>query len=249
MQSKDLAERYRFLQHGDHACAFYRDDSDLLQMLGPFLLQGLRGNERCFAAQRDEFIPALVAYLEANDIDVTAARASGQLEIQPAESVYFPDGVFDRVNMCGNVRREIDKTIEAGFAGLRMAGDLVWLDDPRTVKEILDYEYLVNRVTEGFPIQCICQYPATSVGLALHDALMQHHNVRIRRLPDNTHYGFALCNGQRIAELVGDGASGKIDLTIRKIGAQEATVRRSEPNFKDALALARRSLLAPTGSD
>jgi hypothetical protein len=245
MQSKDLAERYGLLQHGHHACAFYRDDRDLLQILGPFLLQGLRSNERCFAAQRDEFIPALVDLLETNGIDVTAARVSGQLEIYPTDSVYVPDGVFDRVRMCGNVRREIDKTIEAGFAGLRMVGDLVWLDDPRTVKEIIDYEYLVNRVTEGFPIQCMCQYPATSVGIALHDALMRQHTVRIRRLPENSHYGFALCNGEHIAELTADGGSGKFDLTLQKLGEQEAIYRSSAATFNEAFALARRSLIAP----
>lgn len=245
MQSMDLADRYGLLQHGHHACAFYRDDDDLLQILGPFLLRGLRSNERCFAAQRDGFIPTLVDHLETNGIDVTAASASGQLEICPTDSVYLPDRVFDRVSMCGNVRREIDKTIEAGFAGLRMAGDLVWLDDPRTVKEIIDYEYLVNRVIEGFPIQCMCQYPVTSVGMALHDALMRQHNVRIRRLPENSHYGFALCNGEHIAELTADGGSGSFDLTLQKIGEQHAVYRGSAATFDEAFALARRSLIAP----
>src|SRR5262249_10718091 len=182
MQLQDLTERYHF-QSGDHSCVFYRDDRELLQMVGPYLLQGLRSNQRCFTAQRESFIPMLVDFLDRNDVDVTQAEKNGQLEIHPADSVYLPKGAFDRVDMCGNIRREIEKTVETGFKGLRMSGDLVWLDDPLTVKEILDYEYLVNHVTEGLPIICFCQYPAQKTSTALHDALMQQHNIRIRALP------------------------------------------------------------------
>lgn len=242
MQLQDLTERFHF-QSGDHSCVFYRDDDELLRIVGPYLLQGLRDNQRCFTAQHESIIPILIDFLERNDIDVTHAEKHGQLVIHPADSVYFPKGVFDRVDMCATVRREIEKTVEAGFKGLRTAGDLVWLDDPRIVKEILDYEYLVNHVTDGLPVVCMCQYPAQKTSSALHDALMQHHNIRIRQLPGDSRYGYSLCNGEHIVEIFGDGDSSGVNLTLQKLGEQETLSRGFERNFREALAAARRSLL------
>jgi hypothetical protein len=242
MLLQDLTERYHF-QPGDHTCVFYRDDDELLQIVGPYLLQGLRSNQRCFTAQRESFISILVDFLDRNNIDVIQAEKNGQLEIYPADTVYFSKGVFDRVDMCATLRREIEKTVEAGFKGLRTAGDLVWLDDPRTVKEIIDYEYLINHVIDGLPVTCMCQYPVPRMSSALHDALMQHHSIRIRQL-GNSHYGYSLCNGEHIVEISADGDSARLDLTLQKLGEPEAVPKGSALSFNDALASARRSLLS-----
>jgi hypothetical protein len=90
----------------------------------------------------------------------------------------------------------------------------------------------------------MCQYPVQRMSSALHDALMQHHNIRIRRLPNNSHYGYSLCDGEHIVEISADGDSASLDLTLQKLGEQEAISHGSALSFNEALASARRSLLS-----
>jgi hypothetical protein len=39
-------------QHGDHICVFYRTETALLEILTPYIAEGIRKGERCFACRR-----------------------------------------------------------------------------------------------------------------------------------------------------------------------------------------------------
>ena len=88
-----LADLYRF-KFGDHSCVFYTDERELLDIVGPYILLGLQQGERCFTAQREEFIPSLRSYLEQNGVQVKHALDSGRLEIHTVEDVYLSPGGF-----------------------------------------------------------------------------------------------------------------------------------------------------------
>jgi hypothetical protein len=238
-----LADLYRY-KFGDHTCVFYTDDNELLDIVGPYILHGLQQGERCFLAQREEFIPALRAYLEQNGVQVVRALESGHLDMHSVENVYFTPGGFSPEEMCHLLKRQVARTAELGFKGLRTAGDLAWVKDVDTFNKLLDYECSIGELYAG-TVLSMCQYPLTMLSPKLLEAVVQHHNIRVRPLPDERdRYGFSVRNGEFIAELVCDRKvlDAPVYYTVQRLGSNTVLSIGSEPTFERALASARQSL-------
>src|SRR5690242_10095633 len=71
-------------RHGDHLCVFYRSEEALMEVLSPFIAEGLRKGERCFCVQRPEIFQRLEYDLRFIGVDVDSARKIGALEFHSA---------------------------------------------------------------------------------------------------------------------------------------------------------------------
>jgi hypothetical protein len=75
---------------GWHCCQFYRDFDDLLDIVAPYMADGLKNDEGCFWV-----LPEVVAHKAACDAiaryveNVEAYLASGQLELMSHSDWYF----------------------------------------------------------------------------------------------------------------------------------------------------------------
>jgi hypothetical protein len=92
--------------------------------------------------------------------------------------------------MLNNVRLFIEEAENLGYAGIRTAGEMSWLDEhPEAIDEATDYEYRVNGLsTPHDNFVGLCLYPAQSAFTSiLTGAARSHptyiHNSRVRPNP------------------------------------------------------------------
>ena len=112
--------------HGDHICVFYRTESALLEILTPYIAEGIRKNERCFCVQTNEVIRRLTLDLQFIGVNVEREMGRGALQFYTENEIYFENGAFDGNAMIRRLMQSIEDSVKAGFTGFRTAGELTW---------------------------------------------------------------------------------------------------------------------------
>jgi hypothetical protein len=157
------AEPLFHFKHGDHICVFYTDVPSILEILAPYIAEGLRNNERCFCAQRPDVLRALANELCRMGVDTERETTRGALELHTTSEVYLHNGRFEPARLMRLLERSIADAARAGYAGFRTAGDLAWsVEDRDECDRVVEYEKLVEASYPGKPVLGLCQYPVTS---------------------------------------------------------------------------------------
>lgn len=147
-------------KHGDHTCVFYSDLRGLLEVITPYIAEGLRNNERCFCAQKEEVLRALANDLRFLGVDIEHEVKRGALDLHPMKEVYSPNGQFEPPVLMELLERSIAESVRQGFEGFRSAGELSWAIEGRDdCDRLIAYEKLVQASFPGKPAVGICQYP------------------------------------------------------------------------------------------
>src|SRR5262249_15883461 len=120
----------RNVEPGWHFCRFYRDFDQLLKLVAPYVVEGLRNGEGSFSV-----LPASVTSQAACDVlakslgDVGSYLASGQLELSSHPTWYLnEDGQlksFEEITEA--LVRKQNQALARGFKFLRAAGDAGWV--------------------------------------------------------------------------------------------------------------------------
>ena len=105
------------LKHGNHICVFYRDETYLLDILAPYIADGLRNGERCFCAQKPDMVKRLHTALKHIGVDVQREIKRGALEIRTDNEVYLGGGNFDPEAMMQVLETSITDSVKQGFTG------------------------------------------------------------------------------------------------------------------------------------
>ncbi len=231
-----ITDLYQF-RAADHSCIFYRNDLELLDSVAPFLLQGIRLGERCFAAQQANFLPILRARLDEN-LDTKAAEETGSLTLLTVEETYFSGGFFSPDVMIAKLQEESRKAVSNGYSGFRTAGDLSWVKDKATFEQLLKYESMVDQAMRGIAFRGLCQYPFATYSSAVVDRIFLQHRLMLQELPeDGKKYGFSIRNDKVFAELVADrhDPNTRVYYTIQRIGSPDIVSMGSGDSFDCAL--------------
>lgn len=143
---------------GTHLCQFYENKEDLVDILVPYFVEGLKNNEFCMWVTSpplgveearealNKVLPNLNEYL-----------SKGQIEIISYEKWYLLDGKFDSNRVLqGWVQKEKD-AIQHGFDGLRLTGNTFWIERPLW-SSFVDYEEAVNAVIDEHKMLALCTY-------------------------------------------------------------------------------------------
>jgi hypothetical protein len=148
---------------GWHFCQFYRDFTQLLDLVAPYIAEGLVNNEGCLwvmpeAVSRKAARDALAALLP----DIDAYFASGQLEVLSHPTWYLDDsGRFKGFeDIAGALLGRQDRALARGFKFLRAAGDAGWVSGTEQSKEFIDYEMKVNAALGATQVAAVCTYRA-----------------------------------------------------------------------------------------
>lgn len=237
-------------QRGDHCCVFYQNDESLFATLVPYLLEGLRQNERCFCAQRPEWIGKLLYRLSKAGVNVPRALNRGALEIHPYAEVYGPAHEFRPEPMVEMLEKSIDSAIQQGFSGLRTAGDLFWARESAVSNEKLcEYEALVEEAFAGRPVVGLCQYPVAEFSGDTLEHILTHHNLGVREVsPRNTNLTFNL--GEYFLDVivpkthVNDG----LYFSVHARSDRSVLVTGTAANVEEAMALARTAIAAQSSN-
>jgi PAS domain S-box-containing protein len=170
---------------GTHLCQFYETKEDLIDILVPYLAEGLRNNEFCIwitsppleveEAKRAlrKAIPELDQYIQ-----------KGQIEILPYTKWYLLGGEFDADRVLQGWAEKEKVALSRGFDGLRLTGNTFWVE--RSLwKSFADYEAAVNAVITLHRIIALCTYSLKKcTGTDTVDVLRNHVGTLIRRERD-----------------------------------------------------------------
>ncbi|NLF89713.1 GAF domain-containing protein [Candidatus Bathyarchaeota archaeon] len=144
---------------GTHMCQFYQTKQDLLDVLVPYFVDGLKHNEFCVWVTSDflnteEAIAALKKALP--DFDSYLDR--GQIEVFPCTEWYLKEGKFELQRVLNGWVEKHDKAIALGFAGMRVTGNPFWISNKKDWADFTAYEAEINNVINNYKMLVLCTY-------------------------------------------------------------------------------------------
>lgn len=84
---------------------------------------------------------------------------SGQFEFLTKSESYLKDGYFDPDKMINLLKNAQDEALDAGFTGLRVAGEMTWFfSDMPGVEGLMEYESKLNEFLPDSKVVAVCQY-------------------------------------------------------------------------------------------
>ncbi len=170
------------LSSGSHLCHFYADARELSDAIIPYLQKELLNDEKCIwicSNPIDE--EAAVELLKSKVPGLSCLFSTKQMQIMNFDEFYLdPQGEFNIGSALSKWCREVELSMESGFAGLRVAKNMSWIRPTRT---ILDYEEQFSAFSTQTPMISLCSYPAKSVDMVekaqishIHDYLLAKRN-------------------------------------------------------------------------
>ena len=153
---------------GDHIAHFYRGASQMFNVLGPYVAEGIRRGDKCVVISSPEVADQLLEWLESKGVDPETARKNGQLFLHAGETSQDA-----RRALVDQVEKE---SLNAGYQFVRWAGDGSWaLAGKTSVHEMLCWEALYDKVSADWNILALCQFDLMQFsGDVVMDALRSH---------------------------------------------------------------------------
>lgn len=226
-------------RQGDHTCVFYWDHEGLLEILTPYIAQGLRQNERCFCAQKPETLKALCDELRFLGLDIEREQKRGTLELHTTNEVYFSNMRFEPEVMMELLERSIEDTVRRGFSGFRTAGELSWAVEGRNeCDRLVAYERMVQASYPTKPAVGICMYPIRSFDPAVLDRVVAAHTkVLDNGQPCSSHASMKIHWPEHHAEIVTQkhASAAPYHYVVRHHGRDEIVAWGQSPDFDRAL--------------
>lgn len=164
------------LPYGAHLCHFYAGRRELVEALVPYFEAGLRNGERCLWVTASP-LPAREARAELARVVASAVfpGACPALQVTDFEDWYTRAAGFDGREVLGHWLREEARALEAGYRGLRIAGNLSFLT-PAQWPAFMDYEQAVTQSFAGRRIVALCSYQRDQCcASGIDDARQRHH--------------------------------------------------------------------------
>ncbi len=161
---------------GTHMCMIYNSEEERQRIISKFIENGLSAGEKVgyFA---DMLKPDNVQeWLENMGVNIPKGEEAEQFNISVAETTYCPHGTFDPEEMLDTLRSYYKKAMDSGFTGARVSGEMSWaLRNIPGTDRLVEYEALINEISEKYPVTPICQYDVNRFdGATIFDILKVH---------------------------------------------------------------------------
>lgn len=167
-------------KHGDHICVFYRTETALLEILTPYVAEGLRKGERCFCVQTNEVMRRLTLDLQFIGVNVEREIERGALEFHTENEIYFANGSFDGEATIRRLMQSVEDSVKMGFTCFRSAGELTWAAANTThCKQVVGYEKMVEQCYPGKRAIGLCQYRMSAFDPRTLEALLETHRMHL----------------------------------------------------------------------
>ena len=147
---------------GDHVAYFFKRNDERLSFVIPYVINGLRNNERCVYVADENTVPEILSEFKQAGVDIDASSASGALSVVTKHDTYLRHGIFDPEKMIADLDGDVRYALQHGFSGLRITGEMSWaLDLPSALSRLCEYEKELYR---HWPAQLagLCQYDESS---------------------------------------------------------------------------------------
>jgi PAS domain S-box-containing protein len=167
---------------GTHGCIFYHTQNDLIEILVPYIQEGLNANEFCMwitstALEKGDAITALKASIP----EIDSYLQNGQIEVLDDREWYTPSGVFNAAAVLKGWKKKLKEARKRGFEGLRLTGNTLWLEADDW-GEFTQYEEKVNRTISDQRMLALCTYALDKCGAnEILDVISNHQFALIKR--------------------------------------------------------------------
>jgi signal transduction histidine kinase len=142
-----------------HLCALYEREEEQVAAAVAFFRIALARGEWCVYLGEDGGGTTLLGALRSEGIAADEALRAGKLALRSRAETYLEDGHFDPQRMAKWIADQIRAATGAGFAGLRLVGEMTWaLGLHAGVGRLAEYEAKLNDVVRGQPATLLCQY-------------------------------------------------------------------------------------------
>jgi AcrR family transcriptional regulator len=139
-----------------HVCLLLEDSDTGAALLTDFVLERLAAGDRVVYVGEERH--ALLARFQRR-ADVSAAVASGQLDLRTWDQSYLSSGRFSATRQLAYLRRALRDGPSLGFRSTRLIGDMAWAqDDVPGVDELVAYEREVDAIAARPRTSVVCAY-------------------------------------------------------------------------------------------
>ncbi len=143
---------------GKHFCQVYHTKKDLIEILVPYFIAGLKSNESCVWVTSEPLnVEAAKKALKGKLKNSDEFIKKGQLEIYDFRQWYPHSGKFDSEKVLSKWIEKEKQALKKGFDGLRISGNTFWLDK-KEWKDFSDYEASINHIINGHRMFAVCTY-------------------------------------------------------------------------------------------
>jgi len=161
---------------GDHICAIFDDHEQQMEVMVPFMVQGLRAKQRCVwvgPTASCELFRNRLAHLGG---DLPTLETSGQLVVMSDLEYYLEEGLFEPARTMQLLRTFLRDSQAQGYHTMRVTGDVSWILQDRIDVEIwTQWETALNDALVGEPMVVVCQYDRRQVSGAVVVSALQTH--------------------------------------------------------------------------
>jgi hypothetical protein len=165
---------------GDHIAFFFKSNPERLAFVIPFMITGIKRNERCVYIADENTVPRILAEFRWAGVDIDNATARGALSVVTKHDAYLRHGIFEPERMIADLDRDVRAALQNGFTGLRVTGEMSWaLDLPSALGRLCEYEEDLRR---HWPRQLagLCQYNETLFPTGLIERMTGCHRISVR---------------------------------------------------------------------
>jgi PAS domain S-box-containing protein len=123
--ARDPDRRVAELSPGEHLCLVCDDPNQPLAVAVPYLVHGLRRDERCIYVAVDHTLDEVGTALSAAGIAVERERERGTLGLVTRE-MFRQSGPFDPNRLLEFLLATVEQSLATGYPGFRMAVEMTW---------------------------------------------------------------------------------------------------------------------------
>lgn len=150
-------DQQRLVQSGDHLVVLYNNEVEVSNTVISYIRESLKRNERCIHIMGDVDTDRILRDLK-KDFDIDELIKIGQLILLTKEESYAKEGRFEQAKMVGLLQELSIKSLDDGFDGLAITGELSWLLEKsnNAMETIIKYEVDLNEhVFDQYPISVL----------------------------------------------------------------------------------------------
>jgi hypothetical protein len=165
MVELERAEEYResgiqslgLIRWGTHIAQICRDKGEMAEVLVPYIERGLADNELCAWVTSEMSVEEARETLTREIPDANKYIDTGQLQFRSCQDWYVSSGRFDIQYAMDNARNKYQEALSNGYSGLRITGNVFWLDESDW-DSFMQYEGLLDDAVQNIKALVVCTY-------------------------------------------------------------------------------------------
>jgi|LGOV01.1.fsa_nt_gb putative nucleotidyltransferase with HDIG domain len=158
-EKKSIQNYQEFVKPGDHLVVLYKTETEVINTVVGYIKGSILRNEKCIYITDGANLKSIKQILEFDGIDNSYIE-KGQLVFLENKDAYSKDGKFDPDKMVELLKVLTDQSIEEGYNGLAISGEISWvLDYDEGFDLIIEYEWKINdQIFDKYPVSALCRY-------------------------------------------------------------------------------------------